>query len=331
METASFNALVVDQNNGTFTIAERTLKMYDLQAGNVLIEVQFSSLNYKDALACIPEGKIVRTYPHIPGVDLSGTVVSSEDPRFQTGQRVVVTGFGLGVSHYGGFSQFARVPADWIVPLPETLSPAEAMAVGTAGFTAALSIARLESHGLRPDHGPVLVTGATGGVGSIAVAMLAAKGYHVVASTGKNQEHDFLYSLGASEVIHRDELNPEQIKPLNKQQWAGAIDPVGGRSLEFILSSIKYGGSVAVSGLTGGGEFQSTVYPFILRNVSLLGIDSVNYPIELRKALWEKIGETKQKNNWIQQIGRRIALNEIPDFIPQILSGRLRGRIVVEL
>lgn len=331
METTSFFALVVDQNDGNFEINMQTIGVEDLQKGEVLIKVQFSSLNYKDALACIPNGKVVQSYPHIPGVDLSGTVISSQDPRFQKGQRILVTGFGLGVSHFGGFSQFARVPAEWIVPLPESLELDEAMIIGTAGFTAALSIERLEHNGLHPQNGPVLVTGSTGGVGSFAVAMLATKGYQVVASTGKEEEHDFLYSLGASEIIHRDEVNPNQIRPLSKQRWAGAIDPVGGRSLAFILSSMQYGGSVAVSGLTGGGEFSATVHPFILRNINLLGIDSVNYPIELRKTLWERIGVDMKQTNLIRRIGYRIQLREVPNYIPKILSGQIRGRVIIEL
>ena len=228
------------------------MSLNDLPQGEVLIKVAYSSINYKDGLASTPDGKIVSSYPFVPGIDLAGVVVSSEDPRFREGDEVIATSYEIGVSHFGGYSEYARIPGDWIVPLPENLALKEAMIYGTAGFTAALSIHRLEENGLTPDKGKVLVTGATGGVGSLALAMLAKLGYEVVASTGKTSEHEFLTELGASEIISREEVNSGKIKALDKQLWAGAVDPVGGENLAAILSKIIYGGSVAVSGLAGG-------------------------------------------------------------------------------
>ncbi|MBE3555124.1 MAG: acryloyl-CoA reductase, partial [Thermicanus sp.] len=271
----TFRAYVVDKQGETFKAGFRELTMKDLPEGEVLIRVTYSSVNYKDGLASIPDGHIVRTYPFVPGIDLTGEVVSSVHPDFQPGMKVIVTGYELGVSHFGGFSRYARVPAAWIVPLPETLTMREAMTVGTAGFTAALSVLRAEENGLTPHQGPVLVTGATGGVGSMAVAMLANKGYEVWASTGKKEGAPYLQELGAKEILDRSELMPEKIRPLDQQRFAGVIDSVGGKSLAYLLSATKYGGIVTACGLTGGSDLPTTVFPFILRGVSLLGIDSV--------------------------------------------------------
>lgn len=332
MEDGKLQALVANKRGDQFEIGLRELQVEDLPDGEVLIRVQYSSLNYKDCLACSSDGGIVRSYPHIPGIDLAGTVITSDVEKFRPGQSVIVTGFGLGVSHFGGFSTTARVPADWVVPLPHNLELREAMVIGTAGLTAAISIERLENNGLSPDRGPVLVTGATGGVGSFAVAMLAARGYQVVASTGKESEHDYLRALGAHEIINRDELNPAAFKPLEKQLWAAAIDPVGGRSLAFILAAIQYGGSVAVSGLTGGTALPATVYPFILRGVSLLGVDSVQYPIERRSSLWEHMAASLKLSGQLDRIGGSgIGLKEIPYYVEEMLNGRIRGRIWVKL
>ncbi|ULL13527.1 oxidoreductase [Paenibacillus sp. H1-7] len=329
---APFQALVVEKEGDRFQAGVKELKLEDLPAGEVLIRVSYSGVNFKDGLACLSNGGIVRTYPHIPGIDLAGTVVTSADARFQPGQAVLVTGFDLGVAHFGGFSQMARVPADWVVALPPGLTAYEAMAIGTAGLTAAMSIDRLEHNGLAPGQGPVLVTGATGGVGSFAVALLAARGYEVAASTGKAAEHDYLRSLGAQDVLERSALEPEAIKPLEKQKWAAAVDPVGGRSLAYILASIRYGGSVAVSGLTGGGSVPTSVHPFILRGVSLLGIDSVQYPAERRYALWERLAADLKPTGHLERIGgTRIRLAEVPQYAADILQGRIKGRVVVEL
>ncbi|MFB3166979.1 acryloyl-CoA reductase [Neobacillus sp. 179-C4.2 HS] len=325
-----FRALVVDKTESDFTVGIKNISFNDLPAGEVLIKVAYSSINYKDGLASIPEGKIVRSYPFVPGIDLAGVVVSSEDPRYREGDQVIATSYEIGVSDYGGYSEYARIPADWIVPLPENLSLKEAMIYGTAGLTAALSVQRLEENGLTPEKGKVLVTGATGGVGSIAVAILAKRGYDVVASTGKESEHDYLHKLGANEVVSRDEVYNGKVKALDKQLWAGAVDPVGGESLAAILSKIHYNGSVAVSGLTGGGNVPTTVFPFILRGINLLGIDSVYCPMEVRKPLWVRMA-SDFKPEVLESISKEISLEELPQTLPIILQGQARGRFIVKL
>lgn len=327
----NFSALVVDKKDDVFNVEIKNITQMELPEGNILIKVKYSSVNYKDALASIPNGNIVKNYPFIPGIDLTGTVISSQASRFNEGDKVLVTGFDLGVTHFGGFSEYAKVPEDWVVPLPKDLSMKEAMAYGTAGFTAALSIHRLEENGLTPGKGPVLVTGATGGVGSLAVSMLAKKGYHVIASTGKVTEIDYLMKLGAKEVINRQELLPEKIRPLDSQKWAAAIDSVGGESLAFILSSIKYGGSVAVSGLTGGIKVPTTVFPFILRGVNLIGIDSVYCSMELRKLLWKKMADELKPVTLLNDISREVNLTELPYVLKDIIDGKNRGRVIVKI
>ena len=328
--SGDFKALVVDKTESDFTVEIKNISFNDLPAGEVLIKVAYSSINYKDGLASIPEGKIVRSYPFIPGIDLAGVVVSSKDPRYREGDQVIATSYEIGVSHYGGYSEYARIPADWIVPLPENLSLKEAMIYGTAGLTAALSVQRLEENGLTPEKGKVLVTGATGGVGSIAVAILAKRGYDVVASTGKESEHDYLHKLGAKEVVSREEVYNGKVKALDKQLWAGAVDPVGGESLAAILSKIDYNGSVAVSGLTGGGNVPTTVFPFILRGINLLGIDSVYCPMEVRKPLWERMA-SDFKPAVLESISKEISLEELPQTLPLILQGRAKGRFIVKM
>ncbi|MFS0777249.1 acryloyl-CoA reductase [Neobacillus sp. 3P2-tot-E-2] len=328
--SGDFKALVVDKTESDFTIGINNISINDLPAGEVLIKVAYSSINYKDGLASIPEGKIVRSYPFVPGIDLAGVVVSSEDPRYREGDQVIATSYEIGVSHYGGYSEYARIPADWIVPLPENLSLKEAMIYGTAGLTAALSVQRLEENGLTPEKGKVLVTGATGGVGSIAVAILAKRGYDVVASTGKENEHDYLHTLGAKEVVSREEVYNGKAKALDKQVWAGAVDPVGGESLAAILSKIHYNGSVAVSGLTGGGNVPTTVFPFILRGINLLGIDSVYCPMEVRKPLWKRMA-SDFKPEVLESISKEISLEELPQTLPLILQGRAKGRFIVKM
>ncbi|MEC1520499.1 acryloyl-CoA reductase [Neobacillus niacini] len=325
-----FKALVVNKSESDFTVGIKPISLNDLPAGEVLIKVAYSSINYKDGLASIPEGKIVRSYPFVPGIDLAGVVVSSEDPRYREGDQIIATSYEIGVSHYGGYSEYARVPADWIVPLPDGLSLKEAMIYGTAGLTAALSVQRLEENGLSPEKGKVLVTGATGGVGSIAVAILAKRGYDVVASTGKESEHEYLHKLGAKEVVSRDEVYNGKVKALDKQLWAGAVDPVGGESLAAILSKLQYNGSVAVSGLTGGGNVPTTVFPFILRGINLLGIDSVYCPMEVRKVLWERMANDF-KPEVLESISKEIRLDELPTTLPLILQGKARGRFIVRL
>lgn len=325
-----FKALVIDKTETDFTVGINNISFNDLPVGEVLIKVAYSSINYKDGLASIPEGKIVRSYPFVPGIDLAGVVVSSEDPRYSEGDQVIATSYEIGVSHYGGFSEYARIPADWIVPLPKNLSLKEAMIYGTAGLTAALSVQRLEENGLSPEKGKVLVTGATGGVGSIAVAILAKRGYDVVASTGKASEHDYLHKLGAKEIVSREEVYNGKVKALDKQLWAGCVDPVGGESLAAILSKIEYNGSVAVSGLTGGGNVPTTVFPFILRGINLLGIDSVYCPMEVRLPVWQRMA-SDFKPEVLDSISKEISLEELPQTLPIILQGQARGRFIVKI
>ncbi|MBM7692734.1 putative YhdH/YhfP family quinone oxidoreductase [Peribacillus deserti] len=327
----SFKALIVDKTDEIFSVEVKNITFEELPKEGVLIKVSYSSINYKDGLASIPEGKIVRSYPFIPGIDLAGTVVSSNDPRFKEGDQVIATSYEIGVSHFGGYSEYARIPGDWIVHLPDNLTLKEAMAFGTAGFTAALSIQRLEDNGLTPEKGKVLVTGATGGVGSIAVSMLSKLGYTVVASTGKESEKEYLQSIGAKEIISREDVNSGKIKVLDKQLWAGAVDPVGGTTLSSILSKMHYNGSVAVSGLTGGTDVPTTVFPFILRGINLLGIDSVYCPMDVRQKVWSRMAGDLKPDVLLNSIQNEITLEELPGHLPVILRGEARGRTVVKI
>jgi len=321
----------VEKNDDGFFVEVRERRLDDLPAGDVTIRVAYSSVNYKDGLACIPNGRILTRYPMVPGIDLAGVVADSKDPRFREGDEVLVTGYELGVSHEGGFSEMARVPGDWVVPLPGGLTLKEAMALGTAGFTAALSVHQLIEHGVTPEKGPVIVTGATGGVGSTAVAILAQLGYHVAASTGKTSEEAYLRKLGAQEIVHRDEVAAESKRALEKQRWAGAVDPVGGKTTAYLLKTMQYGGSIALSGLTGGSELVTTVFPFILRGVNLLGIDSVYCPMELRKTLWERLAADWKPRYLTEDIAREVTLDTLKDTLSAILRGEIRGRTVVKL
>ncbi|MFB6365713.1 acryloyl-CoA reductase [Paenibacillus elgii] len=326
-----FRALVVDKTENQFLVGVQSLSLDDLSEGEVLIRVAYSGVNYKDGLAASPKGRVVRSYPIVPGIDLAGTVAASTDPRFREGDEVLATSYELGVGHSGGFSEYARVPAAWVIPLPKGLSHREAMILGTSGLTAALSVHRMEENGLRPENGPVLVTGATGGVGSHAVSMLAASGYEVTASTGKAQEHDYLRELGAGSILLREELYPETVKPLTKEQWVGAVDPVGGAALPHILSAIRRGGSVALSGLTGGAEFTAAVFPFILRGVNLLGIDSAYCPLPLRQRLWERMASDLKPPQLEAMVHVETTLDELPSALQHILQSGVRGKVVVKL
>lgn len=326
-----FQALQAEKNADDVSVHVKTISTEDLPKDGVLIKVAYSGINYKDGLAGKAGGNIVREYPLILGIDAAGTVVSSNDPRFAEGDEVIATSFELGVSRDGGLSEYASVPGDWLVPLPQNLSLKEAMVYGTAGFTAALSVHRLEQNGLSPEKGSVLVTGATGGVGGIAVSMLNKRGYDVVASTGNREAADYLKQLGASEVISREDVYDGTLKALSKQQWQGAVDPVGGKQLASLLSKIQYGGSVAVSGLTGGGEVPATVYPFILRGVSLLGIDSVYCPMDVRAAVWERMSSDLKPDQLLTIVDREVSLEETPGALKDILQNRIQGRVIVKL
>jgi len=297
--------------------------------GDVLIQVEFSGINFKDGLASTEAGRIARIDPLIGGVDLAGKIVESSNPNFKVGDNVIAHGYDIGVAHHGGFSQYARVQSAWLVPMPKGLDARTAMMIGTAGYTAALSVDALEKAGLKPDTGPVLVTGATGGVGSVAVGMLALRGYEVVASTGKPETAEWLKQIGASEIIDRAETSAESAKPLERERWAGAIDCVGGATLAYILRTLKYGCSVAASGLTGGTNLPTSVLPFILRGVNLLGIDSVQTPIDPRKAMWQRIA-TDLKPSWLEtQSVEIIGLSDLSAQLDKILAGNMRGRVLV--
>lgn len=327
----TFNALVVNKQEEQFSVNVEELTLQGLPEGEVLIRVQYSGVNYKDSLASIPNGNIVNTYPFVPGIDLAGVVVASDDPRFNEGDEVIATSYEIGVSHFGGYSEYARIPAKWIVSLPKGLTLKEAMVIGTAGFTAALSVQRLEENNISPDKGKLLVTGATGGVGSFAVSILSTLGYEVEASTGKASEHEYLRNLGAISIVSRDEVYDGKIRALGKQKWSAAVDPVGGEQLASLLSQIQYGGSVAVSGLTGGTKLPATVFPFILRGVNLLGIDSVYCDMETRLKVWNRLATDFKPANMEQFIQKEVSLKELPDVLPILLKGQARGRIIVKL
>lgn len=325
-----FKALVADKRNDKMEMNIKEVRMEDLSEGEVVIRVSYSSVNYKDGMVGVT-GAIAETFPIIPGIDLAGTVISSEDDRFKEGDEVIATSYYIGTRHSGGFSEVARIPADWVVPLPEGLTKKEAMEIGTAGFTAALSIQRLEDNGLEPGDGEVLVDGASGGVGSIAINMLASKGYEVVASTGRTEEAEYLKSLGARKVIHRDEVTDTDGKSTRKRRWKAAIDPVGGKTLQYILSSLDYGGSVATCGLAGGVEVETTVLPFISRGINWLGIDSVKYPMEQRVEVWKRLAGDMKPAALGTHIAHEVTLEELPDTLRDILNGKVRGRIIVKL
>ncbi len=325
----TFRALIVQENpDGTPNryIGERSVD--DLPPGDVLIRVTHSGLNFKDALSASIHKGITRSYPHTPGVDAAGVVEQSENDEFKPGDHVLVTGYDLGMNTSGGFGEYIRVPADWVVPIPEALSLRESMILGTAGFTAALSVYRLERHGLTPEQGPVVVTGATGGVGSMGVMMLARSGYHVVASTGKPEEGDYLKRLGAAEIIHRDEINDASGKPLLTRRWAGAIDTVGGTPLARLLAAMDYEGGIAVCGNVAGVDFSTTVYPFILRGAALIGINTATTPMPLRRELWNRIA-TEWKDDLLEETARDVTLEEMDEEIERILRGEQRGRVVL--
>ena len=326
----SSRAFTVGKVNDVWTRSITDVAIDSLGAGDVLLAVEYSCINYKDGLASSEKGRVARIDPLIGGVDLAGRVVQSANPEFPVGSYAIAHGNDIGVSHHGGYSQFARIPADWLVAMPQNMTSKTAMMIGTAGFTAAESVDALERAGLRPGDGPVLVTGATGGVGSVAVGMLAKRGYEVVASTGKASSVDWLKSIGASSVIDRAETSAEHPKPLESERWAGAVDCVGGTTLAYVLRTLKYGAAVAASGLTGGSGLITTVLPFILRNISLLGIDSVQTPMPLRRSLWQRI-DTDLRPQWLDtEVPEIIGLNDLPLQLDKILAGQMQGRVLVD-
>jgi acrylyl-CoA reductase (NADPH) len=324
-------AFVAERKDGQMDRRVQTLNEAALPSGDVTVRVAWSSVNYKDALAVSPTGRVARLSPLVPGIDLAGEVIESQAPEFPAGMPVIVHGYELGVAHFGGYAEYARVPATWLVPLPPGLSLRESMILGTAGFTAAISVMALEEHGLRPGSGPVLVLGATGGVGSTAVAILARRGYEVWASTGKANAHSFLRSLGATQILSREETSAESPKPLESERWAAGVDPVGGASLAYTLRTLRYGGAIASSGLTGGSDLRTTVLPFILRGVSLLGVDSVNVPIERRRTLWTRIADDYRPADLEALATREIGLEQLDEALTTALTGQGRGRTVVRV
>ena len=331
MSETFFRALVVRKNDDkTFTREVTERKINDLPEGDVLIRVRYSSLNFKDGLSCIGNPGVTRNFPHTPGIDASGEVAESSDSRFKEGDFVIVSGYNLGMDTSGGFGQYIRVPADWIEPLPEGLTIKEAAIYGVAGFTAALSVDALQKHCIGPEDGEVVVTGSTGGVGSVSVALLSHLGYNVVASTGKKEEREFLSGIGASQIISREEVNDESNKPLLSERWGGAIDSVGGNTLATLLKAVKRGGAVAATGLVASSELSTTVFPFILRGVSLLGIDSGYTPKKLRREIWKKLaGDWKFAK--LQKLTIDCTLDQLDPEIDKILAGGQRGRVVVDL
>jgi acrylyl-CoA reductase (NADPH) len=327
----SFPAFLATRRDDTVERGPATLTAADLPEGGVTIRVRWSSINYKDALATIAKGQVARISPLVPGVDLAGEVVASDDDSIAEGAEVLVTGYDLGVSHHGGWAQYARVPSAWVVPLPAGLTARQAMALGTAGFTAGLCIHALEQRGLRPGDGPVLVLGASGGVGSTAVGALANAGYEVCAATGKHDEHDFLRGLGASEVVSRDEVTAPSDRPLEKQRWAACVDPIGGAATAYALRTMNYGGAVAVCGLTAGTALNTMVLPFILRGVGLLGIDSVAAGAEVRRTVWARLASDLRPRGLDEAIAREVDLDDIEPVLDDLIAGRAVGRTVVRL
>jgi acrylyl-CoA reductase (NADPH) len=325
----TFKALVLTQEDGKTVSTIKQLSNDDLPEGDVLLAVDYSSLNYKDGLAITGKGKIVRQWPLVPGIDLSGTVLESDSTDYAVGDRVVLTGWSVGEKYWGGYSQRQRVQSKWLVPLPAGLDSKQAMAIGTAGFTAMLCIMTLEEAGVTPDKGTVLVTGASGGVGSVAVAILAKLGYTVAAVSAKPEADDFLRGLGASEILTREEMS-EKPRPLEGQRWAGAVDVVGTTTLARVLAEMNYGGCVAACGLAGGADLPTTVMPFILRNVSLRGVDSVMCPVERRKLAWQRL-VTDLPAEALGEIGQVASLEQLPELAEKITTGGVRGRVIVDL
>ncbi|CFQ42143.1 MULTISPECIES: MDR family oxidoreductase [Yersinia] len=322
-------ALVLEQTDGRTTAEVREISPSQLPAGNVTVDVNWSSLNYKDALAITGQGKIIREFPMVPGIDFAGTVHSSEDPRFHVGQSVLLTGWGVGENHWGGLAEQARVNGDWLVPMPEGLEPRKAMIIGTAGFTAMLCVMALEEGGVTPESGEVVVTGASGGVGSTAIALLSALGYQIAAISGRDSNSEYLKSLGARRVLSRSEYL-DASRPLEKQLWAGAIDTVGDKLLAKVLAQMNYNGTVAACGLAGGYTLPTTVMPFILRNVRLQGVDSVMTPQPRRQQAWQRLLKILPES-FYQQASQSITLADAPTIAARLLANEVTGRTLVKV
>jgi len=325
----TFNAMVVNKDDdGKTSAAVTQIGLDDLPAGDVTVAVEFSTVNYKDGLCLGPGGGLVRNYPHVPGIDFAGTVETSDDPRYKAGDKVVLTGWRVGEAHWGGYAQKARVKADWLVPLPDGLSTRQAMAVGTAGFTAMLAVMALEDHGIK--DGPVLVTGAAGGVGSVATAILGKLGHEVAAVTGRPETADYLKSLGATQIVAREDLNETTKRPLEAESWGGCVDAVGGEMLARLLGQMKYGASVSAVGLAGGAGLPATVIPFLLRGVNLLGIDSVMQPYDNRLRAWARIAQDLPMDK-LDSMVHPATLADLPQLGRDILKGGVKGRVVVDV
>ena len=323
-----FKGILIEKDD-QYKASLQTIDESTLPEGDVSVAVSHSTLNYKDALAITGKAPVVRHFPMIPGIDLAGVVESSSDGRFKPGDKVLLNGFGVGETHCGGLAQKANLKSDWLIPLPEAFSPAQAMAIGTAGYTAMLCVLALEKHGVTPDKGEILVTGANGGVGSFAIALLAKLGYTVVASTGRVNEAGYLKKLGASDIIDRQSLS-EPGKPLGKERWAGAVDSVGSHTLANVCAGMRYGGVVAACGLAQGMDFPATVAPFILRGVTLAGIDSVMRPLEDRIEAWDRLAALIN-HELLEDISTTIPLDNVVETASQLLEGKVRGRIIVDV
>lgn len=328
--STTFLALVLEQSDGKIQSSVKEVDANQLPDGDVTVEVSYSTLNYKDAMILKGIGRLVRSYPHVPGIDFVGRVLQTSSPQYQPGDKVILTGWRVGESHWGGYARMARVKGEWLVPKPAGLNERQVMAIGTAGLTAMLAVEELSHQGCTPSKGPVVVTGATGGVGSVAVAVLAARGYEVHAVTGKQESGDYLKQLGAAAIVPRKELEEAEQRPLLSERWAGAVDTVGGKILAAVLAHLMQGGCVAATGLASSPQLNTTVIPFLLRGVRLVGIDSVLCPFERRQAAWQRLAVELPKDH-LEQMITMIRLDDLPAKADEILAGRVQGRLVVDL
>ena len=325
----SFNALIVNKDDNGISSSYQQIEESQLPEGDVIVDVDYSTLNYKDGLAITGKAPVIRSYPMVPGIDFSGTVSESSHPKWKAGDKVILNGWGVGEVHWGGLAQKAKIKGDWLISLPEAFSSRQAMSIGTAGYTAMLCVMALEDHGVKPEDGEILVTGANGGVGSVSIALLSKLGYDIVASTGRSEEMDYLAELGATSSINRNELS-EAGKPLQKERWAGVIDCVGSHTLANACAQTKYNGTVAACGLAQGMDLPATVAPFILRSVTLAGVDSVNAPIEKREIAWKRLAELLNPD-LLEKIVTEISLSDAIEKAGELLEGKIRGRVIVDV